>query len=87
MLDPQRAVVLSLALMSRGSLPVVAVHAVVVDAAAVVGRDIATEVALVLDVGLLVLVAESDAVLVVLVLVEKLAPRTLIVECVVIVHV
>lgn len=64
-----------------------AVHAVVVDAAAVVGCDVATEVALVLDVGLLVFVAESDAVLVVLVLVEKLAPRALIVECVVIMHV
>lgn len=54
-----------------------AVHAVVVDAAAVVGCDVAAEVALVLDVSLLVGLAVADPVLVVLVLVEEPALRAL----------
>lgn len=54
-----------------------AVHAVVVDPSAVVGSYVAAEVALVLDIGLLVGLAVADPVLVVLVLVEEPALRAL----------
>lgn len=82
MLQPQRAVLLALALMAWRALPVVAVHAVVVRASAVVGRDVAAEVALVLYVSLLVFLAVGDTVLIIGILVKKLALGALVLlEC------
>ena len=76
MLDAKRAVGLALALVVGRPFAVVAVHAVVVDAAAMVGSDVAAEVALVLNEVLLVRLAVANAVLVVLVLAEEPALRT-----------
>lgn len=59
-----------------------AVHAVVVDAATVVGSNVAAEVALVLDVGFMMLLAISESILVVRVLTIELALWALLVELV-----
>ncbi len=77
MFQVQRAIFLSLALVSGRALPVVAVHAVVVPPSTVVSGYVAAKVALVLDVGLFVGLAIVDAELVVLILAEKLALWTL----------
>ena len=76
-LEAERAIIFALALVPWRPLSVVAVHAVVIHATAVVGSHVATEVAFVLDVGFLMLLAIGDAVLVVRILVEKLALRAL----------
>ena len=77
MLQVERAVLLALALVADGPLPVVAVHAVVVPAATVVGRDVAAKVAFVLDVGLFVGLAIGDAETVVRFLPKKFTLWTL----------
>lgn len=59
-----------------------AVHAVVVDAATVVCSNVAAEVALVLDVGFMMLLAISESILVVRVLTIELALWALLVELV-----
>jgi hypothetical protein len=59
-----------------------AVHAVVVDAATVVSSNVAAEVALVLDVGFMMLLAISESILIVRVLPIELALWALLVELV-----
>jgi hypothetical protein len=59
-----------------------AVHAVVVDAATVVSSNVAAEVALVLDVGFMMLLAISESILIVRVLAIELALWALLVELV-----
>ena len=59
-----------------------AVHAVVVDAATVVSSNVAAEVALVLDVGFMMLLAISESILVVRILTIELALWALLVELV-----
>ena len=59
-----------------------AVHAVVVDTATVVCSNVAAEVALILDVGFIMLLAISEPILVVRVLARELALWALLVELV-----
>jgi fructose-specific phosphotransferase system IIC component len=73
MFQIQRAIVLSLAFVSDGAFPVVAVHAVVVPPAAMISRYVTAKVAFELDVGLFVCLTIVDAKLVVLILTKKLA--------------
>lgn len=77
MFQIQRAIVLSLAFVSDGALPVVAVHAVVVQPATMISRYVTAKVAFELDVGLFVCLTVVDAELVVLILAKKLALWTL----------
>jgi hypothetical protein len=52
-------------------------HTVVVRASTVIGRNVTTKVAFILDIGFLMLLTESYTILVVLVLTEKLTLGTL----------
>jgi hypothetical protein len=77
MFQVQRAILLSLAFVSLGALPIVTVHAVVVPPATVIGGYVAAEVTFVLDVSFFMGLTISDAEAVVLVLPEKFTFWTL----------
>lgn len=83
MLYAQGAIIFALALVTRWSLSIMTMHAVVISSSTMIGRDIATEVALVLNVGLFVFVTIRDAKLTILILTKEFAFGTLHVESIV----
>lgn len=78
MLQIQRAIVLSLALVPWRTFPIMAMHAVVVDATTVIGRYVTAKIALKLNVGLFVLLAVGYAEFVIRFLAEEFAFRALL---------
>jgi hypothetical protein len=73
MFNSERAIVFALAFMPWGTLTIMTVHAIIVHSSAVIGRDIAAKVALVLDVVSLVLCTVGYTVLIIRILAEEFA--------------
>ena len=60
MLNPQRTIVFALAFVTWRTLSIMAMHAIIVRSSTVVGCNVTAKVALVLNIGLLMLLTEGD---------------------------